>query len=44
MDKVFVLGGTGLLGLETIHELLTKGYKVSTISRNEELMDEVLPE
>lgn len=44
MEKVFVLGGTGLLGLETVHELLNKGYEVSTIARNEEVMAEVLPE
>ncbi|REB05515.1 NAD-dependent epimerase/dehydratase family protein [Sporosarcina sp. BI001-red] len=44
MDKVFVLGGTGLLGLENINELLDKGYEVSTIARNEKVMAEVIPE
>ncbi|MGN7409077.1 NAD(P)H-binding protein [Sporosarcina sp. SAFN-010] len=44
MEKVFVLGGTGLLGLETIKELLDKGYEVSTIARNAEVMEDVLPD
>lgn len=44
MEKVFVLGGTGLLGLETINVLLSKDYEVSTISRNEEVMEDVLPD
>lgn len=44
MKNVFVLGGTGLLGYETIHELLKQGYEVSTIARNQKVMDDVLPE
>lgn len=43
MKNVFVLGGTGLLGFETIKELLQRGYDVSTIARNGEVMDDVLP-
>ena len=44
MEKVFVLGGTGLLGHETINVLLRKNYEVSTISRNKEVMEDVMPE
>ncbi|MDW0110511.1 NAD-dependent epimerase/dehydratase family protein [Sporosarcina aquimarina] len=44
MMNVFVLGGTGLLGMATIKELLSKGYGVSTIARNKEVMDDVMPE
>ncbi|WLV24567.1 NAD-dependent epimerase/dehydratase family protein [Aciduricibacillus chroicocephali] len=44
MTRAFVLGGTGLLGFETIKELLKRGYKVSTIARNKEMMDELIPE
>ena len=43
MKKVFVLGGTGLLGLETIHELLRHDYEVSTIARNKDVMEESIP-
>ena len=44
MTKVFVLGGTGLLGYQTILELLKRSYTVSTIARNAELMEELIPE
>ncbi|WP_432353130.1 NAD-dependent epimerase/dehydratase family protein [Sporosarcina sp. A2] len=44
MKKVFVLGGTGLLGMATIEELLRKNYEVSTIARNKEVMEDVLPQ
>ena len=32
MNKVLVLGGTGLLGHATVEELLTKGYEVKALS------------
>lgn len=44
MTRAFVLGGTGLLGYETIKELLKKGIHVATIARNEDLFDELIPE
>ena len=44
MKKVFVLGGTGLLGLQTIHVLLERNYEVATVARNEKVMSELLPE
>lgn len=44
MTKVFVLGGTGLLGYQTILESLKRGYTVSTIARNKSLMEELMPE
>ncbi len=44
MKKIFVLGGTGLLGLQTIHMLLERNYEVATIARNSKVMSELLPE
>ncbi|WHX27873.1 NAD-dependent epimerase/dehydratase family protein [Virgibacillus halodenitrificans] len=44
MAKTFVLGGTGLLGFQTIKELLAKGYEVKTIARKEKLMNQMMPE
>lgn len=43
MKKVFVLGGTGLLGFQTIKELLNKGYRVKTIARKKQMMKELMP-
>lgn len=43
MNKVFVLGGTGLLGFKTVNLLLDKGYQVKTIARNEKMMNELMP-
>ncbi|WP_068776806.1 NAD(P)-dependent oxidoreductase [Paenibacillus sp. FJAT-26967] len=43
MANVFVLGGTGFLGYYTIKELLTRGYKVSTLSLPPMPAEELLP-
>lgn len=31
--KVFIIGGTGLLGSEGTRELLTRGHQVTTLAR-----------
>ena len=43
MEKVFVSGGSGYIGLHCISKLIQKGYVVKTslrtISRNNEVID-----
>ncbi|WP_440897580.1 NAD-dependent epimerase/dehydratase family protein [Amphibacillus sp. Q70] len=43
MSKVFILGGTGLLGYYTTKELLAKGYQVKTMALPPMPAEELLP-
>ena len=41
--NVFITGATGLLGINTIHELLKRGHFVTALVRNTEKAGRVLP-
>ena len=42
--KVFIIGGTGLLGSEGARELLKRGHAVTTLARRVPSKDAGLPE
>lgn len=44
MKKVLVLGGTGLLGNKTVHELLSRGYEVKSVSLPPMPADNLFPD
>lgn len=38
MSKIFLTGGTGVIGRETVHNLITSGHSVSLLTRNRKVI------